>query len=57
MPADEVIQKADKLHKADQTARKALRIQDPVAPNSIIQLAVLVGGAERHNKPPAIEQD
>jgi hypothetical protein len=44
MPANDLISRADKLHKADQTARKALHIEAAPAP-TVINIALLSGSA------------
>jgi hypothetical protein len=50
MPAHEMIQRADKLHKGDQTARKALLIENSPPP-CVIQIALLSAPVERRLAP------
>jgi Phage terminase small subunit len=49
MPANEVVQKADRLKSFDGVARRALKIESE-KPRCVIQLAVLASSPARHQK-------
>jgi hypothetical protein len=50
MPAHDLIARADKIHKQDATARKALRIDTP-APLCLVQIALLSTPADHSSRP------
>ena len=56
LEGEAAVRQSDKLLKADQISRKALRIQEPVTPNSVIQIGLLIG-AKHHQETLTIEQN